>query len=168
MCDGNGTPIYVLTSGANVPDIKRARDLLDCYPPIAGRPGRPRRRFAALLAVKASRSAAFRQACHEHGAPSRSSPSPGRTGSKAWASCATSSSRPSLCCTSSADLPCAGNAASTSTTACQPCLRPNLLAPTDQLDPLRDRVRPLSRAWSARRSCRLAFRIRAGCGRRWT
>jgi hypothetical protein len=24
ICDGNGTPIYVLTSGANVPDISRA------------------------------------------------------------------------------------------------------------------------------------------------
>jgi transposase len=33
ICDGHGTPIYVLTSGA--------LDLLDCYPPIAGRPGRP-------------------------------------------------------------------------------------------------------------------------------
>jgi hypothetical protein len=42
ICDGNGTPIYVLTSGANVPDISRALDLLDGYPPIAGRPGRPR------------------------------------------------------------------------------------------------------------------------------
>jgi transposase len=42
ICDGNGTPIYVLTSAANVPDISRALDLLACYPPIAGRPGRPR------------------------------------------------------------------------------------------------------------------------------
>jgi hypothetical protein len=39
------SPIYVLTSGANVPDISRALDLLDCYPPIAGLPGRSRRRF---------------------------------------------------------------------------------------------------------------------------
>ncbi|AEV87158.1 transposase [Actinoplanes sp. SE50] len=57
----------MLTSGANVPDIKRALDLLDCYPPIAGRPGRPRRRFGALLADKAYSSAAFRQACRERG-----------------------------------------------------------------------------------------------------
>ncbi len=28
----------MLTSGANVPDISRAPDLLDGYPPIAGRP----------------------------------------------------------------------------------------------------------------------------------
>jgi hypothetical protein len=36
LCDGNGPPIYVLTSGANVTDISRAVDLLDGYPPIAG------------------------------------------------------------------------------------------------------------------------------------
>ena len=52
ICDGNGTPIYVLTSGANVLDISRALDLLDGYLPIAGRRGRPRRRFEALLADK--------------------------------------------------------------------------------------------------------------------
>ncbi|GAA3950794.1 hypothetical protein GCM10022629_74180 [Amorphoplanes auranticolor] len=67
ICDGNGTPIYVLTSGANVPDISRALDLLDCYPPIAGRPGRPRRRFEVLLADKGYSSEAFRQACRERG-----------------------------------------------------------------------------------------------------
>ncbi|MGA5301791.1 transposase [Nucisporomicrobium flavum] len=54
ICDGNGTPMHVLTSSANVPDISRALDLLDCYPPIAGRPGRPRRHFTALLADKTS------------------------------------------------------------------------------------------------------------------
>ncbi|WP_433304691.1 transposase [Actinoplanes sp. CA-030573] len=37
----NRTPIYVLTSGANVPDISRAIDVLDGAPAIAGRPGRP-------------------------------------------------------------------------------------------------------------------------------
>jgi transposase len=67
ICDGNGTPIYVLTSGANVPDISRALDLLDGYPPIAGRPGRPRRRFDMLLADKGYSSEAFRQACRERG-----------------------------------------------------------------------------------------------------
>ncbi|MGW4948559.1 hypothetical protein ACWEOZ_44010 [Actinoplanes sp. NPDC004185] len=41
ICDGNGTPIYVLTSGANVP--------------------------ATLLADKAYSSAAFRPACRERG-----------------------------------------------------------------------------------------------------
>ena len=57
----------MLTSGANVPDISRALILLDGFPPIAGRLGRPRRRFAALLADKAYSSQAFRQACRERG-----------------------------------------------------------------------------------------------------
>jgi transposase len=57
----------VLTSGANVPDISRGLDLLDGYPPIAGRPGRPRRRFTTLLADKAYSSRAFRRACRERG-----------------------------------------------------------------------------------------------------
>jgi transposase len=65
ICDGNGIPIYVLTSGANVPDISRAVYLLDGYQPIAGRRGRPRRRFETLLADKAYSSEAFRQACRE-------------------------------------------------------------------------------------------------------
>ncbi|MFF0379830.1 hypothetical protein [Actinoplanes missouriensis] len=55
--DGNGTPLFALTRSANDPDIKRALDLLDCS---ADRPGRPRRRFKALLAEKACSSAAFR------------------------------------------------------------------------------------------------------------
>jgi hypothetical protein len=67
ICDGNGTPIYVLTSGANVPDISRAIDLLDGAPAIAGRPGRPRRRFVTLLADKGYDSEAFRQACRQRG-----------------------------------------------------------------------------------------------------
>ena len=67
ICDGSGTPIYVLTSGANVPDISRAIDLLDGYPPIAGRRGRPRRRFDVLLADKGYDSDAFRRACRERG-----------------------------------------------------------------------------------------------------
>ena len=67
ICDGNGTPIYVLTSGANVPDISRAIDLLDGAPAIAGRPGRPRRRFATLLADKGYDSEAFRHACRGRG-----------------------------------------------------------------------------------------------------
>ena len=53
----------VLTTGANVPDISKAVDLLDAVPPVAGRPGRPRRRFAVLLADKGYDSHAFREAC---------------------------------------------------------------------------------------------------------
>lgn len=54
----------VLTTGANVPDISKAVDLLDAVPPVAGRRGRPRRRFAVLLADKGYDSQAFRDACH--------------------------------------------------------------------------------------------------------
>jgi Transposase DDE domain len=77
ICDGNGTPIYVLTSGANVPDISRALALLDGYPPIAGRraghdAGSPRcwptRPTAAKPSARPAASAA----------PSRSSRSPRR------------------------------------------------------------------------------------------
>src|SRR4051812_49241094 len=108
ICDDNGTLIYVLTSGANVPDIKRTLDLLDCYSPIAGRAGTARRRFATLLADKAYSSAAFRRPAAS-AALNRSFPSRKPPGSRAWANCATSSSRPSPCSTSSAGSPCAGN-----------------------------------------------------------
>jgi transposase len=57
----------VLTTGAHVPDISRALDLLDGFSPIAGRRGRPRRRFEVLLADKGYDSEAFRQACRERG-----------------------------------------------------------------------------------------------------
>jgi transposase len=67
ICDGNGTPVHVLTSGTNVPDVSRAVDLLDGAPAIAGRPGRPRRRFDILLADKGYDSEAFRRACRDRG-----------------------------------------------------------------------------------------------------
>ncbi len=54
------TPIYVLTSGANVPDIKRALDLLDCSPPIR----RPSRTAAAPV-----RRPAGRQGLQQRGVP---------------------------------------------------------------------------------------------------
>jgi transposase len=57
----------VLTSGANVPDISRAGDLLDGSPAIAGRRGRPRRRFDTLLADKGYDSEAFRRECRDRG-----------------------------------------------------------------------------------------------------
>lgn len=57
----------VLTTGANVADISKAVDLLDAVPPVAGRPGRPRRRFAVLLADKGYDSHAFREACLRRG-----------------------------------------------------------------------------------------------------
>jgi transposase len=116
ICDGNGTPIYVLTSRANVPDTSRAVDLLDCYPPITGRPGRPRRRFATLLADKAYSSAAFRRACHERGTEPII-PKPKTTGIKGLGKLRYVVEQTFALLHQFAGSPCAGNAASTSTTA---------------------------------------------------
>jgi hypothetical protein len=50
-----------------VPDISRAVDLLDGYPPIAGRRSLPRRRFATPPADKAYISRTFSADCRERG-----------------------------------------------------------------------------------------------------
>ena len=50
ICDGGGLPLKVITTGGNVNDVSPALDLVDGIPPVAGRPGRPRRRPKALLA----------------------------------------------------------------------------------------------------------------------
>ncbi len=60
-----------------MPDISRARYLLDCHPPLAGRPGRPRRRFDVLLADKGYDSDAFRKSCWDRGTEPAASPSRG-------------------------------------------------------------------------------------------
>jgi transposase len=61
-----------------VPDISRAIELLDAVPPVAGRPGKPRRRFAVLLADKGYDSCALREACRRR----RTEPIIPRRGSK--------------------------------------------------------------------------------------
>ncbi|MFJ9026392.1 IS5 family transposase [Streptomyces sp. NPDC102259] len=53
ICDGKGTPVKVFTTAANVNDITQTLALIDGIPPVAGRPGRPRRRPDALLGDKA-------------------------------------------------------------------------------------------------------------------
>ncbi|MEU2335938.1 IS5 family transposase [Streptomyces sp. NPDC013172] len=52
ICDGRGTPLKVITTAANVNDVTQTLALVDGIPPVAGRPGRPRRRPAALLGDK--------------------------------------------------------------------------------------------------------------------
>ena len=52
ICDGGGIPLKVITTGGNVTDVSMALDLVDGIVPVAGRPGRPRRRPDALLADK--------------------------------------------------------------------------------------------------------------------
>ncbi|WP_415923506.1 transposase [Streptomyces sp. WI03-4A] len=50
--DGRGTPLKVITTAANVNDVTQTLALVDSIPPVAGRPGRPRRGTQALLGDK--------------------------------------------------------------------------------------------------------------------
>lgn len=52
ICDGRGTPLKVITTAANVNDVTQTLALVDGIPPVAGRPGRPRRRPEPLLGDK--------------------------------------------------------------------------------------------------------------------
>ncbi|MFJ2728119.1 transposase [Streptomyces collinus] len=52
ICDGRGTPLKVITTAANVNDVTQTLALVDSVPPVAGRPGRPRRGTQALLGDK--------------------------------------------------------------------------------------------------------------------
>jgi len=52
ICDGRGTALKVITTAANVNDVTQTLALVDGIPPVAGRPGRPRRRPASLLGDK--------------------------------------------------------------------------------------------------------------------
>ncbi|WP_232544464.1 IS5 family transposase [Streptomyces buecherae] len=60
ICDGKGTPLKVLTTAANVNDITQTLALVDGIPPVAGRPGHPRRRPGALLGDEGYDSRAVR------------------------------------------------------------------------------------------------------------
>lgn len=61
ICDGRGTPLKVITTAANVNDVTQTLALVDGIPPVAGRPGRPRRRPDSLLGDKAYDSKAVRR-----------------------------------------------------------------------------------------------------------
>lgn len=60
ICDGRGTPLKVITTAADVNDVTQTLALVDGIPPVAGRPGRPRRRPEALLGDKGYDSNAHR------------------------------------------------------------------------------------------------------------
>ncbi|UOB15889.1 IS5 family transposase [Streptomyces sp. HP-A2021] len=62
ICDGRGTPLKVVTTAANVNDVTQTLALVDGIPPVAGRPGRPRRRPEALLGDKGYDSNVNREA----------------------------------------------------------------------------------------------------------
>ena len=61
ICDGHGIPLHVITTAANVNDITQTFNLIDGIPPVAGRPGRPRRRPESVLGDKAYDSRAVRR-----------------------------------------------------------------------------------------------------------
>jgi hypothetical protein len=44
VTDGQGVPLVVQTTAANVPDVNRTAGLVDAVPPIAGKVGHPRKR----------------------------------------------------------------------------------------------------------------------------
>jgi transposase len=48
IVDANGIPLAALLTAANVPDVKQLVDLVDAIPPIAGKPGAPRKRPDAV------------------------------------------------------------------------------------------------------------------------
>ncbi|WP_369214228.1 transposase [Streptomyces flavofungini] len=50
--DGRDTPLKVITTAANVNDVTQTLARIDGIPPVAGRPGRPRRRPVSLLGDK--------------------------------------------------------------------------------------------------------------------
>ena len=60
ICDGRGTPLKAVTTAVNVNDVTQTLALVDGIPPVAGRPGRPRRRPDSLLGDKAYDSKAVR------------------------------------------------------------------------------------------------------------
>jgi transposase len=60
--DGNGTPLAVLQSAANVHDSKLLQPLVDAVPPIRRPRGRPRKRPAKLHADKAYDAPVHRRA----------------------------------------------------------------------------------------------------------
>ncbi|WP_159403897.1 IS5 family transposase [Streptomyces sp. NRRL S-646] len=53
ICEGRGTPLHVITTAAHVNDITQTLHLVDGIPPVAGRPGQPRRRPESVLGDKA-------------------------------------------------------------------------------------------------------------------
>ncbi|MFJ7242164.1 transposase [Streptomyces olivaceus] len=54
ICDGRGTPLKVITTAANVNDVTQTLALVDGIPPVADRPGRPRRRILPVISRKGS------------------------------------------------------------------------------------------------------------------
>ncbi|MGW6688647.1 transposase [Streptomyces sp. NPDC054961] len=111
----------VITTAANVNDVTQTLALDDGIPPNRGQarpappaPRSPARRQGLRLQPEPGRAAQTPD-------PARDLPARAARTSRAWASSATSSSRPSPCPTSSNDLPSAGKAAPNSRGAGRTC-----------------------------------------------
>ena len=65
MTDGQGVPLAVKQTPANVHDSQVALDLVDAIPPIRQRRGRPRRRPVVVVGDKAYDSAQIRRRLRE-------------------------------------------------------------------------------------------------------
>ncbi len=59
---GGGLPLAMQTTEANRHDSTQLLALVDAVPPVAGKPGAPRRKFAAILTDRAYDSQPLREA----------------------------------------------------------------------------------------------------------
>ncbi|GAA0968564.1 hypothetical protein GCM10009550_74120 [Actinocorallia libanotica] len=71
LCDGQGLPLAVLVTGANVHDIHGFRPLIEAIPPIRSRRGPRRRRPDKVRADKAYEAAELRRWLRQRGIASR-------------------------------------------------------------------------------------------------
>ena len=67
LTDGNGTPMHATLTGANRHDLTQLLPLLDGIPAVAGKRGRPRKRFKIVQADRAYHSEPHRKALRKRG-----------------------------------------------------------------------------------------------------
>jgi transposase len=67
LTDAKGTPVAAAVTGANRHDVTQLLPLVDAVPPVAGKPGRPRRRFGVVQGDRAYHSDPHRKALRERG-----------------------------------------------------------------------------------------------------
>jgi transposase len=71
LTDGQGVPLVVQLTGANVPDMVHFIPLIDAYPVLQGPKGRPRRHPRTVYADKGYDSAMNRRVCKNRGIRAR-------------------------------------------------------------------------------------------------
>lgn len=67
ICCGEGNPLAVELTAANVNDVTQTLPLVDGIPPVRGKPGRPRRRPKRLLGDRAYHSKKHRRELRARG-----------------------------------------------------------------------------------------------------